>query len=88
MLAQIKSGHKDAAVSRLPSLLAQRDAAILVPLSERAARERDEYLRLRGEFSAAVDAFATALVNDSPAAAVGAYDAMMRAFSQFYNRYI
>ena len=88
MLAQIKSGHADAAASRLSSLLAQRDAVITMPLSERAARERDEYLRLRGEFSAAVDAFATALVNDSPAAAVGAYDAMMRAFSQFYNRYI
>jgi len=88
MLAQIKSGHADAAASRLSSLLAQRDAVISMSLSERAARERDEYLRLRGEFSAAVDAFATALVNNSPAAAVGAYDAMMQAFSQFYNRYI
>ena len=88
MLAQIKSGHKDAAVSRLPSLLAQRDAAILVPLPPKAAQERDEYLRLRGEFSAAVDGFATALINDPPAAVVSAYDAMMQSFSRFYNRYI
>lgn len=88
MLAQINSGHADAAASRLPSLLAQRNAVISMPLSDRAARERDEYLRLQGNFSAAVDHFATALVNDPSAAAVSAYDTMMQAFSQFYNRYI
>ena len=58
------------------------------PLSQRAAQERDEYLRLQGEFSAAVDGFATALINDPPAAVVSAYDAMMQAFGRFYNRYI
>jgi hypothetical protein len=35
-----------------------------------------------------VDAFATALVNDMPAAALVSYDAMMKAFTSVYNRYI
>lgn len=88
MLAQIKSGHADAAASRLPSLLAQRDAVLLTPVPEKAATEEDEYLRLVREFSSSVDAFATALVNDTPAAALVSYEAMMNAFTSVYNRYI
>lgn len=88
MLAQIKSGHADAAASRLPSLLTQRDAVLLAPMPEKAAGEKDEYLRLVREFSSSVDAFATALVNDTPAAALTSYEAMMKAFASVYNRYI
>lgn len=88
MLAQIKNGHTEAAKLRLPALLAQRDVILLTPVPEKAAGESGEYLRLVKEFSGCVDAFATALVNDMPAAALVSYDAMMKAFTSVYNRYI
>jgi len=88
MLGQIKNGHPEAAGLRLPALLAQRDAVLLTPVPGKAAAERDEYLRLVREFSNSVDAFATALVNDTPAATLASYEAMMKAFTGAYNRYI
>jgi hypothetical protein len=88
MLGQIKNGHPEAAGLRLPALLAQRDAVLLTPVPGKAAGERDEYLRLVREFSNSVDAFATALVNDTPAGALTSYEAMMKAFTAFYNRYV
>jgi hypothetical protein len=88
MLGQIKNGRPEAARLRLSALLAQRDAALLTPVPEKAAAERDEYLRLVREFSYSVDAFATALVNDTPAAALASYETMMKAFTAVYNRYV
>jgi hypothetical protein len=55
---------------------------------EKAATEKDDYLRLVKEFSNSVDAFATVLVNGSPDAALVSYEAMMKAFAGVYNRYI
>jgi hypothetical protein len=88
MLGQIKNGYVEAARLRLSALLAQRDAVLLTPVPEKAAAERDEYLRLVREFSNSVDAFATAVVNDTPAAALASYETMMKAFTGVYNRYV
>ena len=88
MLGQIKNGHPEAAGLRLPALLTQRDAVLLTPVPEKAAEERDEYLRLVRDFSHSVDAFAIALLNDTPAAALATYEAMMKGFGAVYNRYI
>jgi len=88
MLGQIKNGHPEAAGLRLPALLAQRDVVLLTPVPERAAAERDEYLRLVREFSISVDAFAATLVNGPPGSALASYETMMKAFTAVYNRYI
>jgi len=88
MLAQIKTGHAEAAKLQLSALLSQRDAVLLTPVPEKAATEKDDYLRLVKEFSNSVDAFATVLVNGSPDAALVSYEAMMKAFAGVYNRYI
>lgn len=88
MLAQIRNGHAEAAKLRLAGFLAQRDAVLLTPMPEKAIKEKDDYLRFVEEFSNSVDAFAAELVNGSPATALMNYDAMMKAFTSVYNRYI
>jgi hypothetical protein len=88
MLAQIKSGHADAAASRLPSLLAQRDAVVLWPIPEKAASDPTHYRELVAGFSSAADRFAIALTNDSADAALARYAELMEAFTALYNRYI
>jgi len=88
MLAQIKSGHADAAASRLPSLLAQRDAVVLSPIPEKAASDPTRYRELVAGFSSAADKFAIALTNDGADAALARYAELMVAFTALYNRYI
>jgi len=88
MLAQIKSGHADAAACRLPSLLAQRDAVVLSPIPVKAASDPTRYRELVAGFSSAADKFAIALTNDGADAALARYAELMEAFTALYNRYI
>jgi len=88
MLAQIKGGHADAAASRLPTLLAQRDAVVLSPIPEKAASDPTRYRELVAGFSSAADRFAIALTNDGADAALARYAELMEAFTALYNRYI
>ncbi len=88
MVGQIKNGHPQAARSRLSTLLAQRDAVVLVPVPAKALAEKDDYLGLVKAFSNSVDAFAVALVNDSPDVALQNSELMMKALAALYNRYI
>jgi hypothetical protein len=88
MLAQIKSGHADAAACRLPSLLAQRDAVVLSPIPEKAASDPTRYRELVAEFSSVADRFAIALTNDGADAALARYAELMVAFTALYNHYI